>query len=132
MAATLGGTGIAPVLGVQPQLVSFGTVVEGQSSPPMEIHLANEGDDLLEVLSLFGLAAPFGLVAGGTCESPAFTLPAGEQCSYQLAFTPDELGTHNQAVFIPSDSFGGDQAFMLEGVGVSLEIFSDKFESAPE
>lgn len=127
----LSGTGIAPVMNIQPQLLSFGSIVEGQSSQPMKIYLGNEGDDLMEVLTLFGLVAPFGLASSGTCESPPFSLPAGEQCSLQLEFTPEELGPHKQAVFIPSDSFGGDQAFMLEGIGVSLKIFSDRFEPKP-
>lgn len=122
------GTGIAPVMTIQPKLLDFGSVVLGQTGGPLEFELANSGDDLLQVSILFGLAAPFSLAPDGTCQSAPFTLSPGEQCSLQLEFTPGSSGPVKQAVFVSSDSFGGDQAFMLQGLGVSVDIFSDRFE----
>jgi CSLREA domain-containing protein len=128
LAVSLGGSGIAPVMTLQPQLVDFGSVVLGLTGGPLMIYIGNDGDDALAVNALFGLAAPFSLASGGSCQSLPFTLSPGEQCGLELAFTPGTAGATKQAVFVPSDSFGGDQAFMLQGSGASMDIFADRFE----
>lgn len=74
---------------------------------PQPVTIANIGDPgtVLEVTDIFiDDDTHFSLVAGGTCNSPPFSLTAGDDCSQMVDFTPQEVGEHTATLQVISDA----------------------------
>ncbi len=112
----LSGTGTEAGVSVSPDVAEFGPVVVNQTES-VTLTVANTGSAELQVIAVGGPDAPFSLV-GGTCPESGFTLPAGADCSIEVAFSPEAIGAHEGAVTV--DTAVGLVTVPLGGSGVEV------------
>jgi len=93
---TLNGTATAPVVGLSPKALTFGTQAVGTTSSVQAVTLTNQGTTTLTINSIL----PSGDFAQtNTC---AGTLAAGENCTINITFSPTAGGARGGAVTINS------------------------------
>jgi len=61
------------------------------------------------------------------CGSDAPTLTPGQSCTFEVSFTPTELGPHNASLDVTSNGPGSQLS--LQGLGTVPILFADGFES---
>lgn len=117
-------------LTLNPASLDFGQVSLDTTGGPLMLAIGNTGAAPLEVTNLAGLAAPFALDPGGDCGALPFTVPAGDNCTLNITFSPLDQQAATQIVDIESDNAGGDVELTLQGQGIATdeEIFADRFE----
>jgi hypothetical protein len=127
-----GGTkifmGVNPNLLVAPGSVAFGPRLVGTVSEPVAVTLSNPGIVAIEVTAVTAPAEPFAAV-GGSCAAAPFSLEPGLECTIEYAFAPTAGGSFEAALEITSSAPGSPDGISLEGVGLTLDIFTDGFES---
>jgi hypothetical protein len=104
----------APSLGLNPQQINFGNQPLNSSSDPTTVTLTNEGS---AALSISGITASgdFALTNNG-CGT---LLPAGGgTCTFQVTFTPSQLGQQVSEVSISDNFSGNPHHITLTGNGV--------------
>ena len=114
MAVPLAGQGlVAPILGVQPLVLAFGSVVTGQSAQA-SILVTNAGGSLLTG-SVYSVNPPFALVSGGN-----FSLAPGGVTNLVISFTPGSALFYSNAVGYLSN--GGVWTSGVTGVGLDAPL----------
>jgi FtsP/CotA-like multicopper oxidase with cupredoxin domain len=119
---TLTGTGIAPVIGVAPTSLAFGSLLVNNVSASQAITVSNTGTAPLAIssVSVTGANATQFALTGNTCGA---SLAAGGSCSLSVAFQPTVIGPLAAAVTIlSSDLVNPSLAVSLSGTGVGLNL----------
>lgn len=123
--AVLQGQGVTSQLVVSPGELFVGATVVGVPVGPATLTLQNAGAVSLTVQSIGAVAAPFGVVAGGTCLAPPFTLGPGQSCTRRYQYAPTAPGYHAAEFTITSSASNSPHAVSLsgfaDGPGLSLE-----------
>lgn len=110
----LSGTGLGGTAALSTSALGFGNQVVGTGGN-QTLTLSNTGAGPLNVSAISAPAAPFSLVAGGTCAAAPFTLAAGASCTLVYRFAPTSAGSYSSSVTITSD--GGSVTATLSGTG---------------
>jgi hypothetical protein len=114
----LSGRGIAPVLGVSPAEIAFGTVPVGFATDRV-LTLSNDGDVplTLDDVVLSGTTAPFAFVG----DAPPGTLAPGSTADLTIQFMPAQSGSASAEVLIQSnDPQTPNRSVPLSGTGAAL------------
>jgi len=113
----LDGTGIAPMLQVSPEEIDFGSRDVGSASRASTITVTNGGTAPLaiEAVELRGASRSDFRRQRDRCTSVA--LQSGEECSFQMVFSPRAAGRRSAEVLFTSDSLGAAPVVRLEGKG---------------
>lgn len=114
----LTGTGTAPNAAITPPSLDFGNVILGGTSAIQSATLTNNGDGPLTISTIV-TAAPFAIVAGGTCTDGA-QVPASGSCIINVTFTPTSGGNASGTLTVTDDSqnfANSTQTVTLSGVG---------------
>jgi hypothetical protein len=108
------GVGASSSLALSPSSISFGSVVDGQSSPPLVTTLSNSGS------VAFQLGAPI-LSAGFTIASTTCgaSLAAGGSCVYNVSFSPAGAGAVSGLLTVQTSIAGSYVTASLSGTGVA-------------
>ena len=109
----LTGTGIAPVISLQPSPLTFDAQPISTSSSAQDVTLANTGTDVMNINSI-GATGDFSQVHP-TCGS---TLAAGSNCIISVTFTPTAGNVRAGVLSVGSDAFSGASSVPLSGTGV--------------
>ena len=108
----LTGTGVAPVIGVAPGSLAFGTVPIGTVSSPQNVTVTNSGTSGLHVTGATA-SGPFAISADG-CSGAGAVAP-GDSCQIGVQFAPASTGPASGTLIISSD--GGTATTALSGSG---------------
>lgn len=116
------GTGMAPLLGIAPSSLSFGTQPVGITSGMQNVTLTNTGSALLELTSIAitgSNSTNFGFVVKGAtpCPYPSGTLAAGASCAIAVDFAPQAAGPVSATLSISDNAAGTPQSVTLSGTG---------------
>jgi hypothetical protein len=114
VAALMGFGGAPGDLTLTPSSLSFGTVVDGDTSAPQSVTAANNGA-LPVSLGTAAVNAAGYQISGDTCLA---TLAAGATCSFQVAFTPASPGPVQAVLSYPGQYSGSPATVQLAGSGV--------------
>lgn len=126
---TLQGSGLDLFISVTPMLTDFGSLLQGQVSPPETVRVENTGGDPIDLAFSFPvlpLNNPF-LLQPGSCSDP-ITLPPGAHCDLIWVFAPTQSGTFDLLGRVTSGAATSPDEFMLTGIGLSELLFADGFE----
>ena len=108
---SLTGTGQAPVVGLSPSSLTFGSQTIGTTSGPQSVTLTNTGNGTLSITSI---TASGDFAETNTCGS---SVAAGASCAVSVTFTPTATGTRTGAVSIADNAAGSPQTVSLTGTG---------------
>ncbi len=115
VSAALDGSGVTPAaLSFAPSSLNFGGVVQGGSSPPAGIVLANSGGQTAR-LQTPTASGDYAIVSNGC----AATLPPGANCTLEVVFTPQALGSRVGTLSLASDAPGSPLTAALSGSGLA-------------
>lgn len=112
-AASVSGSGIAPLLAVDATPVAFGSQRVGQPGSLRTVTVRNPGSDLLAITSI-AVTGPGFARDGGSCGS---WLAAGGSCTIGVRFAPGSSGVAAGSLAIGSD--GGAATVSLSGTGTA-------------
>ena len=114
---TLLGTGVAaPVVGLSPSTLTFGTQGVGTPSAAQTVTLHNTGTAALSITSIaFGGTNPGQFSQSHACGA---TLSAGAQCTISVTFKPTTAGSMSASVTITDNAPNSPQSITLSGTGV--------------
>ncbi len=119
LTVALSGTGLSPVVTLNPPNVNFGSQIVGTTSSVQLVTLTNSGNSGLTGPLGSGLSAPTISVTGDYTESNNCSggiSPAGS-CTLTVAFAPTSKGTRNGIVTITDNL--GVQTLALAGTGTA-------------
>ena len=132
------GTGAAPILGIAPGSLSFGSQPVGITSATQNVTFTNNGSSDLNVSS-FAItgnnSTSFGYVAKGAnaCTLPGGKLSAGSSCTLSVDFIPIATGPVAASLTINDNAQGSPQSVALSGnggtTGISIAPTSVNFSS---
>jgi len=105
------GAGVLPVT-FNARLFSFATQNVGTTSTPQTVTMTNNLGKNLNNVNI-SVSADFGLT-NNLC--PA-TLPAHSQCTFELTFTPSQVGSIVGAVTVGDSAISNPQVIGLNGTG---------------
>lgn len=108
-AAILSGTGSQAVLGVTPSTLSFSSIPVNGTSAPQAVTLNNSGNAPLQIDSI---TVDGDFLATDDCGN---LLPAGQQCTVQVRFSPKEAGQRLGSLTIQTPL--GPSSVALSGAG---------------
>jgi hypothetical protein len=113
----ISGTGVAPVIGISPAALSFGTVILGTSASE-NLTVSNTGD---ADLSIYSITAPVSFAQTNNCGS---SLAPGASCTIDVTFTPSAVQQYSVTLVISSNANNGHdtQYVSLSGAGVTLAV----------
>jgi hypothetical protein len=116
------GTGMAPLLGIAPSSVSFGTQPVGMTSGMQIVTLTNTGSAPLQLtgIAITGSnSTNFGFVLKGAtpCSYPSGTLAAGASRTISVDFAPQAAGPVSATLSISDNAAGSPQSVALSGTG---------------
>lgn len=114
---SLAGTGIGPMVTLNPTSLSFGNQNVGTTSGGKNIQLKNTGNATLTMstIAITGLNAT-DFAQANNCPS---SLMPGAQCNINVTFTPTSFGTRAASLNISDDALNSPQAARLTGSGTS-------------
>lgn len=116
----------SPELEVDPDLVDFGDIDIGATSPTMLVTLRSIGTAPLGILSIGSPSPPFHIAPGGTCPGVLPVLmPPGDECTLAYVFAPDTHGPLAASLIIDSNDPASPHTLTLFGNGT---IFEHGFE----
>jgi len=122
----LTGTGVAPVIGVTPGSLAFGTVPIGTVSSAQNVTVTNSGTSGLHVTGATA-SGPFAVSADG-CSGGGAVAP-GDSCQIGVQFAPAGTGPASGTLTISSD--GGTAAVALSGSGSPSADLNVSIGAAP-
>jgi hypothetical protein len=132
------GTGAAPILGIAPASLSFGSQPVGITTATQNVTFTNNGSSDLNISS-FAItgndSTSFGYVAKGTnaCTLPSGKLSAGSSCTLSVDFIPIATGPVTATLAISDNAQGSPQSVALSGnggtTGISIAPTSVNFSS---
>ena len=137
---SLSGTGTlttatAPVDGLSPTSLAFGSQPVGTTSTALTATLSNTGNAAMSIASLALTGTNAGDFAQtNTCGS---SVAAGSSCTISVTFTPSASGSRTASVSITDNASGSPQTVSLSGTGagtgalVSLSATSLAFGNQP-
>jgi hypothetical protein len=121
--ATLSGTGTAvpaPVAGLTPATVPFGSLTAGTTSAPMSLMLSNTGNATLNITGIaIAGANPADFAVATGANACGTTLAAGANCSIYVTFTPAAASSFAATLQVTDNAAGSPQASALTGTGVA-------------
>lgn len=120
----------APEIILDPARIDFGERPLGLRSPAMTVEVTNTGtqDLMIDSLSIQGPnAGDFGF-DGDICSGQ--TIGPSATCTFEVVFTPQEEGTRQAQVSIPSNAPDSPHQVDLIGIGSGELIFADDFEGS--
>ena len=123
-----------PSIQVLPSRHDFGTVLVGNSTVPLEVEITNNG--LLELAVDHIVPSDttnFALdLTGGThpCTTSSPTIPAGGNCTVEVAFDPQHDGTFDAVLTISSDD-SNNPTINLPLTGIGQEIGRPSIQVLP-
>jgi hypothetical protein len=116
--AGLTGTGIFPVVSLNPASVTFPTTAVSATSAIQTVTLTNTGTDTLHIQANVSIGGPnaadFALAAGTTCINGAAVAPNGT-CLITFTFTPSANGVRSGTATVTDDANPTTQAIPLSG-----------------
>jgi FtsP/CotA-like multicopper oxidase with cupredoxin domain len=119
---SLSGTGIAPLIGVSPASLAFGSLLVNNVSAAQSVTVSNTGTAPLAInaMGLSGTdAGQFGFVTNGCGAS----LAVGATCTFSVVFQPTRPGPLAAAVtIVSSDLVNPTLSVPLSGTGVGLNL----------
>jgi len=107
----LTGTGVAPVLTLNPTSLDFGPQAVGTTSAAKTVALTNTGTDTLNISGI-GVSGDF---AAGQCPS---SVSPGHSCNLSVTFSPLSGGPRTGALTIMDDTAGSPHTVPLSGTGL--------------
>jgi two-component sensor histidine kinase len=110
---SLSGSGM--IVKLSPIGINFGNQKVGTTSNPVPVTLTNEGTETLNIsqITIMGSnAGDFGQT--NNCGS---SVPAGDQCTIQVTFTPTQTGERSATLAVYDDGGGSPQKVALSGTG---------------
>jgi len=122
----LTGTGVAPVIGVTPGSLAFGSVPIGTVSSPQNVTVTNSGTSGLHVTGATA-SGPFAVSADG-CLGGGAVAP-GDSCQIGVQFAPAGTGPASGTLTISSD--GGTATVALSGSGSPSADLNVSIGAAP-
>ncbi|HXJ96314.1 MAG TPA: choice-of-anchor D domain-containing protein [Terriglobia bacterium] len=107
---------LTPVVSLAPTSLTFASQTEGTTSTAQVVTLTNTGVATLSVtnVSITG-TDPGDFAQTNTCTS----VPAGQNCTISVTFTPAATGTRTASVSITDNGPGSPQTVSLTGTGTS-------------
>ena len=111
------GTGLAPVVTVNPPSLAFGTQLISSSSAPQSVTISNTGTAALSIASIAAdgpAAGDYGI--SNTCGS---SLAAGANCTVTATFTPSAAWSRVAAIKVTDNAQSSPQVIGLAGNGAS-------------
>jgi hypothetical protein len=114
---SLAGTGVAPMVTLNPTSLSFGNQNVGTTSGAKGIQLKNTGNAVLTIsgIAITGTNAT-DFTQTNNCPS---SLAAGAQCNINVTFTPTAFGTRAASLSVSDDASNSPQTASLTGSGTS-------------
>jgi uncharacterized repeat protein (TIGR01451 family) len=125
-AVALTGTGVAPVIGVTPGSLAFGTVPIGTVSSAQNVTVTNSGTSGLHVTGATA-SGPFAVSADG-CSGGGAVAP-GDSCQIGVQFAPASTGPASGTLTVSSD--GGTATVALSGSGSPSADLNVSIGAAP-
>jgi hypothetical protein len=107
----LAGTGVAPILTINPTSLSFGSQAVGTTSAAKTVTLTNTGTDTLNITAM----STSGDFSSSTC--PASLSPTAN-CIVSVTFSPLGGGPRNGALTITDDATGSPHTVPFSGTGL--------------
>ena len=101
---------------LSPTNLNFGTLLVGTSSKPQAVALTNNGNRLLKITRI---AASANYSQTNNCPSQ---VPPNGQCTINVSFVPQRLGTHTGTVAIRDNVPNSPQKIALTGVGTVVTL----------
>lgn len=124
---SLRGRGVAPTLGRDRDVLSFGEVAVGDSASA-GVSLHNPVAVPLQVLAIDAPQAPFQVEAvSGACPATPFELAPGQSCQLGYRLQPTADGDHVGRILIDSDDPSSPWRLLLRGVTGDV-IFANGFD----
>jgi len=117
VSVALEGVGIAPILQVSSEEITFGSRDVGSTSSASAVTVSNGGTAplVIEAIDLQGASRDDFRRQRNDCTS--VSLQPGEECSFRLVFSPRAAGRRSAEVVFRSDSLGASPVIRLEGKG---------------
>ncbi len=116
----LGGTGVAPVIGLAPTSVSFANQAVGTTSAASTETLSNSGSATLTISSISITGTNSGDFAEtNNCGS---SLAAATSCAISVTFSPTASGTRQASISVSDNSAGSPQTVALTGTGTAPAV----------
>lgn len=112
-----------PALGIQPNPLDFGNVATGSFSGVRFVTLTSIGTSAVTV-SLIDMppGSTFHVAAGGTCPTPPFSLPPGQDCMLAYQFAPLLIGPQALLVRVVSNDLVSPHVLHLAGTGIDVPV----------
>ena len=104
----------APAVTLSATALTFGSVIEGVTSPAKNVTLTNSGAGALSISNI----AISGDFAQATSTKPCgSTLAAGKNCVIKVTFTPEQLGALSGTLTVTDSASNSPQMVTLSGTG---------------
>jgi hypothetical protein len=110
----LTGQGVAPLVSLSTNWLSFPDQRVGTTSAAKSVTLKNNGDG---ALAIGGIATTGDFAATSTCPLAPATLAAGASCTVSVTMTPRTTGDISGELRISDDAAGSPHAVGLDGWG---------------
>jgi hypothetical protein len=110
------GVTLGPNATLSKKKLSFTVQLVGTTSPSQEVRLNNWGTEALDITSI---VASGDFAETNDCDS---TLPSGEHCTIQVAFTPTQRGHRAGALSITDNAPDSPQKVQLNGIGTAVKL----------
>ena len=110
---SLSGTGM--VVKLSPIGINFGDQKVGTTSNPVPVTLTNEGTQPLNISQIIIMGSNAGDF--GQTNNCGSSVPAGDQCTIQVTFTPTQTGERSATLAVYDDGGGSPQKVALSGTG---------------
>jgi hypothetical protein len=108
-----GGATSGSALSASPSSLSFGSVIDGTTSPAQTVTVSNPGSSAASVSSV-SVSGPFAQT--NTCGS---TIAAGGSCTVSVTFSPTSAGADTGTLSVASSAPDSPLTVSLSGTGVS-------------
>jgi len=112
-----------PIISVNPPSLDFGNVIIDNTSPAQTVTVSNNctADLIIGTLTIEGANSSEFSIQNNNCSGR--TIPQSGQCTVDVVFSPDTVGTKNAALSIPSnDIYQPTFAVPLTGTGALPDL----------
>jgi hypothetical protein len=117
----LSGTGIAPIVSLNPTSVSFGSQAETTTSPASAVTVTNNGTAPLAFTSI-AVTGDFAVASGTICSTTAPVAASGGSCVINVTFTPTADGTRSGSLTLTDNASTSPQTVSLSGTGTGPTV----------
>lgn len=113
---TLSGKGLAPVGSLSANVLNFGFLLIGATTPPQPVTYSNTGDLPLAISSI-SITGDF--AQSNNCGT---SLAAGQSCTINLTFTPTGTGERDGLLTVTDNAVGSPRQIVLIGNGLDFSL----------